>query len=96
MPSDPAPARAVGEHVEARVPEVLDAASPRARPGRPKLGGGSNASGGDEPSGGTVVRTEGLRRSYGDARAVRHALDGVSLSIEAGELVAVLDGGRRS
>ncbi|AKT40311.1 ABC transporter ATP-binding protein [Chondromyces crocatus] len=37
-----------------------------------------------------IVRTEGLRRTYGDLQSARHALDGVTLSIDEGELVAVL------
>jgi putative ABC transport system ATP-binding protein len=37
-----------------------------------------------------VIRTEGLRKVYGDAAAKRLALDGISLEIQAGEFVTVL------
>jgi putative ABC transport system ATP-binding protein len=37
-----------------------------------------------------VVRTEALRKSYGDRRAARPALDGVTLAVEEGEFVAIL------
>jgi putative ABC transport system ATP-binding protein len=37
-----------------------------------------------------LIRTEGLTKHYGDGPARRAALDGVALSIDAGELVAVL------
>lgn len=38
----------------------------------------------------TAVRTEGLRKVFGDTKAQRSALDGVTLSIEEGEFVAIL------
>jgi len=37
-----------------------------------------------------VIRTQGLRRTYGTGRGVRAALDGVDLSVAAGELLCVL------
>lgn len=37
-----------------------------------------------------VLRAEALRKLYGDGRAARPALDGVTLAVEEGELVAVL------
>jgi putative ABC transport system ATP-binding protein len=37
-----------------------------------------------------VVRTEALRKSYGDGRGARPALDGVTLAVEEGEFVAIL------
>ncbi len=41
-------------------------------------------------SGAALVRTERLTKHYGDGPARRAALDGVALTIDAGELVAVL------
>jgi putative ABC transport system ATP-binding protein len=38
----------------------------------------------------TAVRTEGLRKIFGDTKAQRSALDGVTLSVEEGEFVAIL------
>jgi putative ABC transport system ATP-binding protein len=38
----------------------------------------------------TVVRTFELRKTYGDGRAERAALDGVSLTVQRGEFVCVL------
>lgn len=37
-----------------------------------------------------LVRVEDLRKSYGDAKAMRAALDGVSLSVPKGELLAIV------
>src|SRR5919206_903394 len=37
-----------------------------------------------------VVRADGLVKTYGEGRAARRVLDGASLSVAAGELVAVL------
>jgi putative ABC transport system ATP-binding protein len=37
-----------------------------------------------------VVRAEGLRKAYGDKHAQRAALDGVSITVSAGEFVAIL------
>ena len=37
-----------------------------------------------------VIRVEALRKLYGDGRATRPVLDGVTLAIEPGELVAIL------
>ncbi|MCK6588878.1 MAG: ABC transporter ATP-binding protein [Polyangiaceae bacterium] len=37
-----------------------------------------------------LVRVEDLRKSYGDAKASRAALDGVSLSVPKGELLAIV------
>ena len=37
-----------------------------------------------------VIRVESLTKTHGDGRAARRALDGVSLSVDEGELVAVL------
>jgi len=38
----------------------------------------------------TAVRAEGLRKVFGDKKAQRMALDGVTISIEEGEFVAIL------
>ena len=38
----------------------------------------------------SVVRAEGLRKVYGDKRAERAALNGVSIDVAAGELLAIL------
>lgn len=37
-----------------------------------------------------LVRAEDLRKSYGDAKAARAALDGVTLSVQKGEFLAIL------
>ncbi|MCC6554419.1 MAG: ABC transporter ATP-binding protein [Polyangiaceae bacterium] len=37
-----------------------------------------------------VVRVEGLRKKHGDGKGARPALDGVTLAVEEGELVAIL------
>src|SRR3954466_146590 len=37
-----------------------------------------------------VVAAEGLVKSYGEGRAARRVLDGASLHVEAGEVVAIL------
>ena len=37
-----------------------------------------------------VVRASGLVKTFGDGRAARRVLDGASLSVEAGEVVAVV------
>ncbi len=42
------------------------------------------------PSGGPVVTVEELRKMYGDGDGARAALDGVSLTVERGELVVIL------
>ncbi|MGW2014068.1 ABC transporter ATP-binding protein [Streptomyces sp. NPDC001927] len=43
----------------------------------------------EDPTGGPMVRVEGLRRSYGTGEAAVHALRGVSFDLPRGELVAL-------
>ena len=37
-----------------------------------------------------IVAAEGLVKTYGEGRAARRVLDGVDLTVDAGEVVAIL------
>lgn len=71
---------------EADAAGPVDATAPASAQANPKDGGKRRAL----PASGPIVVAEGLRKVYGDGQGARAALDGVSLTVERGELLVIL------